>query len=304
VAIKAILIMGLLAFLLLWGGSIALRKTVTPNEAERVANRAAQSPFDGNRALNAVKTLTSGSMAPSDFVTQRLRSPGFSVQRLDIEQDGEERTHLIARRTGPMPGHILLVTPYTPAQPGLPGAIASASGAALLLELATVLPRDWTQHTVWLVFLDGVYAPGDDAMAGLLNAAEAADDWKRGPTAALYVAGVGDCYLAMSRDRDAPKALVDILWGTAHRFLLNPHFRDALVETGGPAAALRARGIAAAALADQVHGGSLAEHERLWQTPADTPDRVCAESLQALGDVLYHGIPAMDGYLNGMQGTR
>lgn len=296
--------MGILAFILLWGGSAALRKSVTPNEGERVAERAAQSPFDGHRAHGLVESLHEANLDRAAFLARHLADPGFSLQRLEWEIDGQTHTHLLARRAGTQPGHILLVTPYEPARAGLPGAIGTSSGAALLLELARVLPRDWCQRTVWLLFLSGAQDAREAQMDAILTRADAARAWKRGPTAALYLEGVGDCYLALSRDRAAPPALVDLLWDTAYRFLLSPHFRRVAAELRGPAAALRAHGIGAAALADQVHGGSIVEHERLWRSAEDTPDRVCAESLQAVGDVLYHSILAIDGLLDGLQGAR
>ena len=307
VAIKAIAVMGLLAFALLWAGSLALRKSVSPNEAERVAQRSTQSPFEGGRAMATLGQLVDKAGDPVELITGRLRSAGFQVQRVGLDTPAGRLTHVVAHREGVLPGNLLLATPYTPRQPGMPGANSAASGAALLLELARVLPRDWTQHALWMLFLDGINTDeagaGKAAMVSLL-ANDAAAPWKAQPTAALYLSGVGDRYLGFARDGEAPEFLVNPLWETAARFLLNPHFYRTSAVIPGPAAAMRAQGIPAAAFADTTYGGSYVMHQRLWHTPGDTTERVCAESLQAVGDVLYHSIPAIDGYLNGKQRTR
>lgn len=57
-------------------------------------------------------------------------------------------------------------------------------------------------------------------------------------------------------------------------------------------------GIPAVNVIDFSYGGSEAEHRQNWHTANDTIERVCAESLQVVGDVIYHALPLVDAYLD------
>ena len=52
----------------------------------------------------------------------------------------------------------------------------------------------------------------------------------------------------------------------------------------------RAAGIDAIDLIDFRYGGDESVHDRTWDTVNDTMDMVCAESLQIVGDVVYHSL--------------
>jgi Zn-dependent M28 family amino/carboxypeptidase len=56
----------------------------------------------------------------------------------------------------------------------------------------------------------------------------------------------------------------------------------------------RRAGIPAMDVIDFQYGGSDMDHAANWHTAADTIDKVCAESLQVVGDVIYHALPKLD----------
>ena len=56
----------------------------------------------------------------------------------------------------------------------------------------------------------------------------------------------------------------------------------------------RRAGVPAIDVIDFTYGGSVGEHLKTWHTANDTLDRVCPDSLQVIGDVIYYALPEID----------
>lgn len=108
---------------------------------------------------------------------------------------------------------------------------------------------------------------------------------------------IGDCLLGIRRDKDAPKWLTLAIWGTAkalgHAKQFVP-FSRSVEDTHIP---FRRAGIPAVNVIDFSYGGDHAQHVENWHTENDAMDLVCAESLQVVGDVIYHALFEIDACL-------
>lgn len=315
--IKAILVMGVLAFAFLFLSSHVLRLTLRPNERERVIPTRNASPFDGKRAMATLHRISALGPRPTGseaaaacraIILADARAAGFQAAEQSFGPGAENAVSVVAKRAGARPGHIVLFTHYDtiPAEPEFTGANSDAAGAAWLLELARVLPGGWVGRTLWLVWMDARHGGGTDPeeQAGARAFLRWMEEQNAGGPgdAAIYVAAVGDCYLGIPRDAGAPPWMADAIRETAERLLYANHFQTASAAIPGPHTVFREAGWPALAVVDTVHGGSPVEHRRLWHTVLDQPDMACAASLQAAGDVIYHALPALDERLDQAQG--
>lgn len=318
--IRIILFMGIGTFLFLMLVSFGVKQSLKPQEDTRVPDGDSRSPFDASRAWQDLEHLVGLGPRPSQsegmemqqaYIQRELRRAGLSVQRMEGEiasANGPVKlVNLRAVVTGTLPGVILLSTHYDSYTDGtnlLPDANGSASGTAWLLEMARTLGPTRDGRSLWLVFYDG-NSPADvsDEENGwhgsrlffeqLSTSGELAS-----VDGVLNVASVGDCYLNFSQEKEAPRWLTECLWNTANRQGYGQHFGPFSETHRGDHSPFRAAGIPALALRDSSYGGSPVEHAQNWRTPADTLEKLCPGSLRAVGDVIYHALPVIDGQLN------
>ena len=299
-AARAILILGAIAFAFLWLSSFGLKRSMKPDETERVTKSRAASDFNGARAFQRVSKWTDlgprpfGSPAQQSAIEdliKTLRAAGLSV----TQSAPENSNPLVAARCqGTLPGEIVLACAFDTA-PQSPGALSSASGAALIAELASLTGGQRRGHTiVFLFLLDS--SPIDSGEQKASRAWEAILE-PLTPKLLVLVEGVGDCYLQLGRDPEAPIWLRGLIEDTAERHGYSRHFP-------GDGPALRAMpgigdsGIPTLRLIDPIYGGSIARHAALKGKPEDNIEAVCPDSLQAVGDVLYHALMASDSILS------
>ncbi len=260
-----------------------------------------QEQFDGERALEDIKTqLSFGPRIPGEeghFVFRewlggQLYQAGWQVkEQVSLSPDGREIRNVVAYRLGmeePPKGWVVLGAHYDtrivadedldPAKRAypVPGANDGASGVAVLLELARVLPED---APVWLVFFDAEdngRIPGWD---WILGSREFVAQLEKKPTAAVIVDMVGDRELNLPIEQNSSPRLVAEIWGQAaalgysDRFLSTPGYR--MLDDHTP---FLEAGIPAVDIIDFDYP--------YWHTTEDTLDKVSAESLQAVGDTV------------------
>ena len=318
-AIKAILGIGAIAFALLMAASFGVKKMMRPSSKQQVVIREKYSPFDARRAWNDLEHIVglgprpSGSEAAEalrDYLRAELAKAGVELR----EQHFEAQTSLgvvpMVNLTAVIPGTredvILIGNHYdTKYLPGIEFVGANDGGAttAWMLEMARALAPKREGHTLWLVWFDGEEAfqtwSETDGLYG--SKAYVAHLRETGDFALLRVMinvdMIGDCYLSILRDREAPDWLSDVVWETAAKLRYGDHFSGFSHTMQDDHLPFRDAGVPALELIDFIYGGSPLNHRQNWHTMRDTIDRVCPESLQAVADVIYHSLPALEAAL-------
>jgi Zn-dependent M28 family amino/carboxypeptidase len=180
------------------------------------------------------------------------------------------------------------------------GANDAGSSTALLLELARVLAKARREFTYWLTFFDGEEAretwTATDSLYGSRHLAAELARTKKLPRALILVDMIGDRDLAIRRDPQSTPWLTDIVWSAARRLRHDAHFRsDPLAVEDDHVPFLRV-GVPATLLIDMDYPP--------WHTAEDTLDKVSAESLKVVGEVLLDALPAIEDRLKSGQGGR
>lgn len=217
-------------------------------------------------------------------------------------------TNLATVCQGTRPGTIIISghydTKYLP-YIDFVGANDAGSSTAFLLEMARTLGPTREGYTVQFIWFDGEEAIeewtdadslyGSREMVRHLNEHEALGDIK----AMINVDMIGDCHLSVLRDAGAPRWLLDIVWSTANELGHAPAFTGIEKRIEDDHIPFRQAAVPAINLIDFQYGESSIEHDLNWHTERDTLDRVCATSLQTIGDVLYHALPKIEHQLTG-----
>ncbi len=271
--------------------------------------------FDGAAAYQYVKAQvefgpripnTEGHRRTGDWILQHLRDTADSVEEQSFEhvtQDGDtlELRNLIGKFRPEMTERVLYVAHWDSRpkadqsanlgdqQRPLPGANDGASGVAVLLGVADVLARIPPTFGVDLVMVDGEdfgdFGQGIDVLLGARYYARHLDPAQPKPLFAVVFDMVGDADLTFVQESGsmarAPE-VVERVWSTASRLGYGRIFRS---QRGGPITddhiPLLDAGIRAIDVIDFDYG----PNNSYWHTVDDTPDKVSAESLQAVGDV-------------------
>jgi hypothetical protein len=259
-------------------------------------------PFDGERAYqDVVRQVALGPRIPGTeehaaavaMFRDELEANGWKVEIQETTYAGQPVRNVIAKRG--IPGD---AGPWTiigahfdtrmkadndpnPANHNIPvpGANDGASGVAVLLELSRVLPADLPGQ-VWLAFFDSEdqgRLPGWDWILGSRAMAEALEGT---PSAVIIVDMVGDADLNLYYERNSSPELTREIWETA-AFLgyaqFVPEPKHSMLDDHTP---FLEKGIRAIDIIDFDYP--------YWHTIEDTPDKVSAESLHAVGDTVLH----------------
>jgi Zn-dependent M28 family amino/carboxypeptidase len=170
----------------------------------------------------------------------------------------------------------------------VPAANDGASGVAVLLELARILPTQLNAsegtsipgyRQIWLVFLDAEDngdIPGWDWILGSKSFVGSLQDK---PDAAVVIDMIGDANLNIYKELNSNPQLTDQIWAQADRlgysqyFIPQPKYR--MLDDHIP---FIDAGIPAVDVIDFDYP--------YWHTTADTADKVSAQSLKIVGDTL------------------
>lgn len=254
--------------------------------------------FDGQKAWeDVVFQVNLGARIPGseaharvvEWMTAELESANWQVEIQEVEFSGKKIKNVIARRGRGSPWYILgahydsrLVAdrdaePSKQGQP-VPGANDGASGVAVLLELARVLPGDLAGQ-LWIVLFDledNGNLPGYEWIMGS-QAFVAHLPGK--PDGAVIIDMIGDADQQIYLEGNSDPKLAAQIWevaerqGYADRFI--PELKHTIIDDHLPF--IRA-GIPAVDLIDFDYP--------YWHTTQDTADKVSPESLKAVGDTL------------------
>ena len=310
-AIKVIVVTGVLVFVLMFAASLGLKKSLKPDERERARALPSASPFDASRAMEHLTTLlangprVAGSLGLSQargHIAAQARGARLRVREVPGIAGA---VHVVGETRGRKEGCILVLTHYdawASPDPAYLGASDGAATSAGLLALAEAYGDDFFGRSLVFAWLDGAAESPEQAAKALEQLLDALSKDPKQPriAAAIYVDGMGDCYLRIAGDPGAPEWMADLVREVATTQGRAEHFGAPMGEASSVSKVFAARGIPALVLADRVLGGSVLEHTRLWHTSLDTVAQVCPESLKAFGDVLYHALAAIDGRLDGL----
>lgn len=253
--------------------------------------------FDGARAFADVEKQTSfGPRTPGsdahrqtvNWIRAQLADAGWMSEVHEAISGGQPVRNIIASRDG-QPPVILLGAHYDsrlhadsdpdPANRTLPvlGANDGASGVALLLEIARVLPAD--SPPVTLVFFDAEdngRIPGWDWILGSRAYAASLENL---PEAVVVVDMIGDADLQIYKEANSNPDLSSAIWRAAadlgHADVFIPEVRYSILDDHIP---FLERGIPSAVIIDFDYP--------YWHTVQDTPDKVSARSLQIVGETV------------------
>ena len=257
--------------------------------------------FDSSRAYADVQTQVSfGPRIPGSqghaqveaWIRAELESAGWVVEIQETERMGHSIHNIIAKRNNDAPQIILgahydtrMVADNDPdpakqTEP-VPGANDGASGVALLLELARSLPKDTT--STWLVFFDTEDNGRIKGWDWILGSRAFAEEMQVRPQAVVVVDMIGDADLNIYLERNSNVGIRTEIWSTAAKLGYSKQFinqeKFSMEDDHTP---FLEAGIPAVDLIDFDYP--------YWHTTQDTPDKVSAKSLQAVGDTLLHWV--------------
>ena len=254
-------------------------------------------PFDGQRALADVETQvafgprtpgSSGHARVQEWMRAELSAAGWETRIQSTERLGQPVENIIAYRGNETP-EVILGAHYdtrlfADADPDpedhdepVPGANDGASGVAVLLELARVLPKNGVP--VWLVFFDAEDNGRIKGWDWILGSQAFVEELDFRPEAAVIVDMIGDADQNIYIERNSTPELVAEIWGVAEElgyeesFIPTPKY--SILDDHTP---FLQAGIPAVDIIDFDYP--------YWHTTEDTVDKVSAESLEAVGRTL------------------
>ncbi len=253
--------------------------------------------FDGSRAFELVERQVAmgarfpgspGHTAVQEFLTQEISRVGWVSESQSFVYRETSLTNIEAFQPEAVGPLILLGAhydtrpiadrdPLRPMDP-VPGANDGASGVAVLLEMARLLPETDSECDVRLVFFDGEDSGGLGGWEWAVGSRHYAAGLSRVPEAVVVVDMVGDADLALPVERNSTPKLVDEIWLVAEALGLPAFTREAGPSVLDDHTPFLERGWPAVDLIDFSYP--------YWHTTADTPDKVSADSLEQVGRAL------------------
>jgi len=259
---------------------------------------APQQVFNSTRAMqDAAAQVSFGPRIPGsighslavDYITQELVKAGWQVEIQETTSMGHPIRNIIAQRGNGSPW-VLLGTHYDTRQISdldpdvdrradpVPGANDGASGVAVLLELARVLPMDTTPQ-VWLVFFDAEdqgNIPGWDWILGSRAYVESLQEY---PDKVVIVDMIGDSDLNVYQERNSNPIITAEIWETAASLGFENHFiPEVKYSILDDHTSFLEQGIPAIVMIDFDYP--------YWHTTADTLDKISPDSLEMVGKIL------------------
>lgn len=257
--------------------------------------------FSGERAISLVEIQmafgprfpgSEGHSAVQSWIIQELQQNGWYVDLQEFDYYGMKGTNIISymnKASGSNQEWVIIgahydTRTYADNDPDVskqldpvPGANDGASGVAVLLELARALP-ELENVNIWLVFFDGEdngHINNQDWIQGSIYFVDQLD---QAPDQVIIVDMIGDrdqnIYMEKSSDQD----LTQEIWETAaklERSSFIPEGKYTIIDDHTP---FLRNGIPAIDIIDFDY--------EYWHTTEDTLDKISAESLDNVGDVL------------------
>lgn len=273
---------------------IALSAMVVYLILQPVTHFNAQRAYQDVAAQVSLGPRTPGSIAHTKAITyiqQELEKAGWKAQIQSTEWLGFSVNNIIASRSDTAPA-IIVGAHYDSRlladqdsglgrfQP-VPGANDGASGVSVLLELGRTLPSDTVP--IWLVFFDAEDNGGLDNRQWIMGSRAFVSSLTVKPQAAVIVDMVGDANLNIFEERNSDPLLTAEIWAQAAALGFGKYFismpKYDMIDDHTP---FLEAGIPAVDIIDFDYP--------YWHTPADTLDKVSAQSLKVVGETIWSWI--------------
>ena len=257
-------------------------------------------PFSSNRAYQDVLAqLSFGARTPGSkahaqtitYIQNELVKAGWIVNIQSTEWLGFSVENIIAFRSNASP-QIIVGAHYdsrmlADQETGLarnnpvPGADDGASGVAVMLELARILPSN--SVPVWLVFFDAEDNGGIDNRQWIMGSKAFVNLLKVKPQKVVILDMIGQADLKLYIEKNSNSAITAEIWAQAAKlgygniFISTPKYsmlddHTSFLESGIPAVDI------------------IDFDYPFWHTTADTADKISLKSLQAVGDTIWSWI--------------
>ncbi|MGA9533666.1 MAG: M28 family peptidase [Anaerolineales bacterium] len=253
--------------------------------------------FSGEQARKLVAEQVDFGPRPPDspalsrtraWIESALEAAGWDSRRQSFEYQGVELVNVIG--SGGASGPLIVLgahydtrpmadqDPDNPKDPVM-GAIDGASGVAVLLELARVVPRLSLTCRVELAFFDGEDSGGLNGWEWIVGSTHYAASLGEDPDAVVIVDMVGDRSLRLPRELNSDSELQAEIWGVAGEL----GYQESFVDQGGYSmmddhTPFLRRGWPAVDIIDFDYPA--------WHTTNDVLDQVSADNLQIVGRTL------------------
>ena len=275
-----------------------------------VLNAALAKDFSGAQALEFTRRATAFGPRPPNspanhklqaYIVSRLRVSGCQITQDSFTarspQGPVPMKNLLCRFPGTSGKAVVLSGHFdTKTIPEFVGANDAGSSTGFLLEMAEVLTGTPRKDDVYLVFFDGEEAYGEwsdtNSLYGSRHLAEkwAADGTLPKIKALINVDMIGDKDLSLVWNSGSAMSIQKLVWDTAGRLGYGQYFSTGGGVTGDDHVPFLQRGVKALDLIDFDYG----PNNQYWHTPADTMDKLSAQSLQVVGTVLQRVIPELE----------
>jgi len=254
--------------------------------------------FNGNRAYkDVVYQVSLGPRFPEsqgyyqaiDWISDALVEESWRVDHQMAIYDGVSINNIIAKRGEGKPWIIIgahfdtrRYADYNPdpnnqTQP-VPGANDGASGVAVLLELARIIPMDLGKE-VWLVFFDAEDNGGIDGADWAMGSRYFVESLQGQPDAVVILDMIGDEDLNIYIERSSNQELVADIWGIAKELKHEEFINQPKYQIIDDHTAFLLNDIPAIDIIDFDYP--------YWHTVEDTPDKVSSRSLQIVGETIF-----------------
>jgi glutaminyl-peptide cyclotransferase len=296
----------------------AATPTTTPSTEAEQAKKTTD--FNGERAFNHVKAQVAFGPRPAgsaalektrEYLVNELKSYGLKVWLDEFTpttpQGKVKMKNIIAELPGESPNFIAIASHYD-TKPykefTFVGANDGGSSTGALLEIARVLAADKTKRkfTYQFVFFDGEEAfcaewsdclngkdhtYGSSHMVERLRAAKQLEQIK----ALVLLDMIGDKDLKIPREQNSSSWLIKAIWETAQEAGYSKHFPEREQYTEDDHSRFLEAGVSAVDLIDFDYGSSNTSY---WHTKEDTLDKISAQSLKVVGDVVILSLPKIE----------
>lgn len=280
----------------------------------------ATTAFDGERAFNHVKAQVGFGPRPAgsaalektrEYLLKELKSYGLKVtldEFTPVTPQGKVKMKNIIAELPGESSNVIAIGSHYDTKPykefAFVGANDGGSSTGALLEIARVLASSGAKRkfTYQFVFLDGEEAfcaewsqclngkdhtYGSSHMVERLRAAKQLEQLK----AFILLDMIGDKDLQIPREENSSGWLVQAIWEAAGELGYRKHFPTRASYVEDDHSRFLEAGVPAVDLIDFEYGGA---DNRYWHTKEDTLDKLSAQSLKIVGDVVLASLPKIE----------